>query len=447
LNSLVAKTGPLKILAVGDNAAELHATSGVLRSAGYEVIEASTGAAAHAAADQADLIVLGGTGDASVLLATLRTLLHARRADLGRTLDAKLRTVFEMAPVAIAMMDQSLKYEIVNPAFCALTGYGAEALIGAKAETVFRQARRIFEVTPGKEGAHSEEADLIRNDGSLVRVELRIACEGVEGARIVAITDISNRVIAERERDNVLASERAARSDAERSNRLKEEFLATLSHELRNPLNAILGWAHILGRTENLSPQVTRAVEAIERNSRLQAQMIADLLDYAGITFGKTRLAVSTIDPLPIVQEALKVVGASAQARRITINAFFQSERLAIEADPARVHQIALNLLTNAIKFSEEGGTVEVATFRAGQNFCLTVRDFGQGIKESILPRIFDRFGQEDSGSAKNHAGLGLGLAIVKKLVGLHEGSVEVASKGEGHGAIFTVQLPLSDKL
>jgi PAS domain S-box-containing protein len=500
VNSVAAKTGPLKILAVDDNAAALYATSRVLRSAGYEVIEASTGAAALAAADQADLVVLdinlpdidgfevcrrlrarpqtaqlpvlhlsatftnsndfdlglqaGADSyltrpvEAPVLLATVRTLLFARHADLvRRTLDAKLRTIFKVAPVAIAMMDRGLRYENVNPAFCALTGYGAETLIGAKAETVFRQAMHIFEVMPGKEGAHSEEADLVRKDGSSVRVELRIASEGVEGARIVVITDISSRAIAERERENLLASERAARADAERSNRLKEEFLATLSHELRNPLNAILGWAHILGRTEDLSPQVTRAVEAIERNSRLQAQMIADLLDYAGITFGKMRLTASTIDPLPIIREALEVVSASAQARRITINTSFQSERLAIEADPARVHQIVLNLLTNAIKFSEEGGTVEVATFRAGQEFCLTVRDFGKGIKESFVPRIFERFSQEDSSSTKNHGGLGLGLAIVKQLVGLHEGSIEVVSKGEGHGATFTVQLPLSDKL
>jgi len=500
VNIAIAKTGPITILAVDDNPAALYATSRVLRSAGYEVIEAATGGAALAAADRADLVVLdinlpdidgfevcrrlrarpqtaqlpilhlsatftnssdfdlgleaGADSyltrpvEAPVLLATVRTLLFARNADLiRRGLDAKLRTIFKVAPAALAMIDRHLKYESVNPAFCTLTGYDAAALIGSTAETVFGHALHIFESLPSKEASHIEEVDLIREDGTTVRVELRIASESVAGARIALMTDISNRVIAERERENLLASERAARADAERSNRLKEEFLATLSHELRNPLNAILGWAHILGRTENLPPTVTKAIEAIERNSRLQAQMIADLLDYAGITFGKMRLAAATIDPLPIVREALEVVSVSAHARRITINTTFETQGAAIEADPARLHQIVLNLLTNAIKFSQDGGTVEVGAHRTGQYFCLSVRDFGKGIKQSFLPHIFERFSQEDSSSTKNHGGLGLGLAIVKQLVGLHNGTIEAASEGERLGATFTVRLPLSDNV
>ena len=498
MNAPIAKTGPVKILAVDDNPAALYATSRVLRSAGYEVIEAATGGAAIAAADQADLIVLDinlpdidgfevcrrlrarpqtaqlpvlhlsatftNTTDfevgleagadsyltrpveAPVLLATVRTLLFARHADLiRRGLDAKLRTIFKVVPAAIAMTDRFLKYESVNPAFCALTGYAAEELIGAGTEAVFGRAMHIFESLSGKEASYTEEIDLVRQDRSTVRVELSIASESVAGARIVIMTDISNRAIAERERENLLASERAARAEAERSNRLKEEFLATLSHELRNPLNAILGWAHILGRTENLPPTATKAIEAIERNSRLQAQMIADLLDYAGITFGKMRLTAATIDPLPIVREALEVVNVSAHARRVTIETTFDTQDVAVEADPARLHQIVLNLLSNAAKFSHEGGRVEVSATRSGPDFCLTVRDFGKGIKPAFLPRIFERFSQEDSSSTKNHGGLGLGLAIVKQLVDLHNGTIEVASEGEGLGAAFTVRLPVSD--
>jgi PAS domain S-box-containing protein len=500
VNNAIAKTGPIKILAVDDNPAALYATSRVLRSAGYEVIEAATGSAALAAADKADLVVLDinlpdidgfevcrrlrarpqtaqlpvlhlsatftHTSDfelgleagadsyltrpveAPVLLATVRTLLFARHADLiRRGLDAKLRTIFKVSPVAIAMTDPYLTYESVNPAFCAITEYAAEELIGASAGTVFAQAMHIFESVTDKEGAFSGQVGLVRKDGAVVQVELHVAAESVAGARIVMLTDISSRVTAEREREKLLASERAARADAERSNRLKEEFLATLSHELRNPLNAILGWAHILGRTENLPPTATKAVQAIERNSRLQAQMIADLLDYAGITFGKMRLTAATIDPLPIVREALEVVSASAHERQITINTAFDTQGASIEADPARLHQIVLNLLTNATKFSQEGGKVEVAAHRAGQDFCLTVRDFGKGIKQSFLPRIFERFSQEDSSSTKSHGGLGLGLAIVKQLVGLHDGTIEVASEGEGRGATFTVRLPLSDSV
>jgi PAS domain S-box-containing protein len=500
LNTSATKTGPIKILAVDDNAAALYATSRVLRSGGYEVIEATTGAAALAAADAVDLVVLDinlpdidgfevcrrlrarpqtaqlpvlhlsatftNTTDfelgleagadsyltrpveAPVLLATVRTLLFARHADLiRRGLDAKLRTIFKVAPVAIAMTDQNLKYDSVNPAFCTLTGYAAEQLKGAAAETVFAQAMQIFDAAPTREAPYSEEVDLIRQDGSTVKVEVRIASESVTDARIVVMTDISNRVIAEREREKLLASERAARADAERSNRLKEEFLATLSHELRNPLNAILGWAHILARTDNLPATASKAIAAIERNSRLQAQMIADLLDYAGITFGKMRLTGSTIDPLPIVREALEVVSASALARQVNIVTSLEAQGATIEADPARLHQIVLNLLTNATKFSQEGGTVEVSTRRIADKFCLTVRDFGKGIKASFLPRVFERFSQEDSSSTRSHGGLGLGLAIVKQLVELHNGSIEVASEGEGHGATFIVRLPLTDKL
>jgi PAS domain S-box-containing protein len=495
---ITSKTGAIRILAVDDNPAALYATSRVLRSAGYEVIEAATGGAALAAADRADLVVLdinlpdidgfevcrrlrarpqtaqlpvlhlsatfthsadfelgleaGADSyltrpvEAPVLLATVRTLLFGRQADLiRRGLDAKLRTIFKVAPAAIAMADQHLKYESVNPAFCVLTGYAAENLIGFGAEAVFAKAMHIFEPAQSKEAAQTQEIDLIRRDGSTVRVELHFASESVAGARILVMNDISNRVTAERERENLLSSERAARAEAERSNRLKDEFLATISHELRNPLNAILGWAHILGRTENLPPTASKAIDAIERNTRLQAQMISDLLDYAGITYGKIRLTAATIDPLRTVHEALEIVSGAAHARRITINTSLETQDVAIEADPARLHQIVLNLLTNATKFSQDGGTVEVTARSEGPNFCLTVRDFGKGINPTFLPHIFERFSQEDSSSTRSHGGLGLGLAIVKQLVGLHNGTIEVTSQGEGHGATFTVRLPLSN--
>ena len=487
------RTGPLKILAVDDNPAALYATARVLRSAGYEVLEATTGNAALAAAAEADLVVLdvnlpdidgfevcrrlrarpetaqlpvlhlsatfthttdmklgleaGADSyltrpvEAPVLLATVRTLLFARHADfIRRGLDAKLRTIFKVAPVAIAMTDQNLRYESVNPAFCTLTGYSSEELIGLPASAIWGNDPKIFD----KENPYSGELNLIRKDRSTTPVELRVALEGVSGARIVVVTDISYRLAAEREREELLASERMARADAERSSRMKDEFLATLSHELRNPLNAILGWATILGRTENLPAPVVRAVQAIERNSRLQTQMIADLLDYAGINFGKMRLAISTVNPQAIVRGALEVVSNSAHARNIHFNTSFDGEGIAIEADPARMQQVVLNLLTNAIKFSRDGAGVEVSTSRAGNHFHLVVRDHGKGISPVFLPHIFERFSQQDSSSTKSHGGLGLGLAIVKQLVEQHGGSIEASSAGEDQGATFTFSIPLS---
>jgi PAS domain S-box-containing protein len=485
---------PIRILAVDDNAAALYATCRILRSAGYEVLQSATGSAALAIAHQADLVVLdinlpdmdgfevcrrlrataataqlpvvhlsatftqssdftlgleaGADSyltrpvEAPVLLATVRTLLFARNADfVRRGLDAKLGAIFKLAPIAIATTDHNLRYDSVNPAFCALTGYSSAELVGLPLATVFGAVNRVIDTE------HGGQLSFTRKDGTTAHVELRIASENISGSRIIVMTDISYRIKTEAERESLLARERAARAEAERSNLLKEEFLATLSHELRNPLNAILGWATLLGRTEGLPPSVLRGVQAIERNSRLQARMIADLLDYAGITFGKMRLAISTVDPYAVVRAALDVVAASAAARRVEVKAAFDAERLVVEADAVRLQQVVLNLLSNAIKFSAEGGTVEVSASRADRDFRLSVKDRGKGISQSFLPRIFERFSQQDSSSTKSYGGLGLGLAIVKQLVDLHAGSIEVASDGESQGATFTVCIPLSEKL
>jgi PAS domain S-box-containing protein len=497
------KGGPIKILAVDDNPAALYATTRVLRSAGYEVLQATTGTAALAAAAQADLVVLDvnlpdidgfevcrrlranpGTAqlpvlhlsatftqhkdfelgleagadsyltrpvEAPVLLATVRTLLFARHADfIRRGLDAKLHMMFKLAPIGIAMLDQSLNYESVNPEFCQLTGYSPEDLIGSPAPVVFGDQSAEFESEwldhRASDGSREGNVSFARKDGSPAQAEWRLAVERISGVRILVLTDISYRLAAERERDDLLSRERAARADAERGNRLKEEFLATLSHELRNPLNAILGWATVLGRARDIPPALMRGIQAIERNSRLQSQMIADLLDYAGISFGKIRLIASTVDPHAVVRAALEVVNESALARKINIRAVFEGEGCAVEADPSRLQQIVWNLLSNAIKFSPEGGTVEVRAVRLPESFQLIVADHGKGISREFVPRIFERFSQQESSTTKNYGGLGLGLAIVKQLVELHHGTIEARSDGEGCGATFIVNIPLSDK-
>jgi signal transduction histidine kinase len=223
-----------------------------------------------------------------------------------------------------------------------------------------------------------------------------------------------------------LESERAARAEAERMNRLKEELLATLSHELRNPLNAILGWATILIRRNDLPEPVTQGLQAIERNSRLQARMISDLLDYAAISEGKVCLAIETIDPYPAVRTALEGVAAAAHGAGVAVEASFDQESLRIEADAARLQQIVGNLLTNAIKFSNRGEAVLLTAGRSGDSFRLVVSDRGKGIEPESLPRIFDR----------------LGMAIVKQLADLHSGSIRAESAGKGLGATFTLELP-----
>jgi PAS domain S-box-containing protein len=491
---------PIRVLAVDDNSAALYATSRVLRAAGYEVIEASTGAAALAAASRADLVVLdvnlpdmdgfevcrrlraspetarlpvlhlsatftnssdfaqgfeaGADSyltrpvEAPVLIATVRTLLFARQADtIRRGSDAKLHAMFNLAPVAIAILDQAFNYESVNPAFCALTGYAIDELKGRRGDMVLSDSSgAAWDDALAAPGGHwSKQLSIRRKNGDIAKVEWQIATERISKVRILTATDITRQVQAENAREQLLESERAARAAAERSNRMKEEFLATLSHELRNPLNAILGWATVLGRKPDLSDSVRDGLKAIERNSRIQAQMIADLLDHAGITFGKMRLVAETIDPYPIVRAALDVVNSSAEHLGVSVLARFDDEAVKVEADPARLHQILTNLLSNAVKFSNRGSQVELEAGREGEFFRVSVSDHGRGIDPEFLPRIFERFSQQDATTTRSHGGLGLGLAIVKQLTDLLGGSIEAFSQGPGKGARFTVKIPLSE--
>jgi PAS domain S-box-containing protein len=500
-HEITKKSAPIRILVVDDNPAALYATSRVLRSAGYEVLEASTGSAALEAAPLADLVVLdinlpdmdgfevcrliraspktaqlpvlhlsatftqsadytqgfeaGADSyltrpvEAPVLIATVRTLLFARHADLvGRRVDARLRAMFELAPVAIAVLDDGLKLESVNPAYCALTGHAPYELVGRQFALCLSESpeneRQLAMLQSTIHERYSGHFTIRHKDGSLAEIQAQIAREKISGARILVAEDVSAQLHAERARESLLTGERAARAAAERSNRLKEEFLATLSHELRNPLNAILGWATLLNRKPGLPESVTQGLQAIERNSRIQARMISDLLDYAGITFGKVRLVIETIDPYPIVRATLESVNDAALAAGVELRAFFDQESVRIEADPARLQQIAWNLLTNAIKFSPRGSTVEVSARRHGDAFRLIVQDFGEGIEPEFLPRIFERFSQQDATTTRSHGGLGLGMAIVKQLTDVHGGCIQAQSRGRGQGATFTLDLPLS---
>lgn len=366
-----------------------------------------------------------------------------------RGLHAKLLTLFNLVPVAIAIFDEDFRYESVNPAYCALTGYAAEELLGKAGDTYL-----VIESEPldAQTAAHPEtgerwtrELRFEKKDGSVAEVEWQIAKESRSGVRILVATDVTelHRAAAARE-GFLLASERAARTEAEHSNRLNEEFLATLSHELRNPLNAILGWSTLLSRKPNLPDAVMHGLKAIERNSRLQAQMISDLQDYAGITSGKMRLVAETMDPYPVIRAALDVIAGPAEAAGVTLRTSFADESLSVEADPTRLQQIVWNLLSNAVKFSAEGGEVVLEAGRSGDCLVLVVTDAGRGIEPDLLPRIFERFSPRDATITRSHAGLGLGLTIVKQLADLHGGSIHAFSAGKGTGARFTVKIPLS---
>jgi PAS domain S-box-containing protein len=238
------------------------------------------------------------------------------------------------------------------------------------------------------------------------------------------------------------AAERA-RSSAEAANRAKDEFLATMSHELRTPLNAVLGWAMILRTNGDDEATRRRAVDTIERNARAQAQIIEDLLDVSRIVTGKLLLDVGAVNLVTVIDSVLDGVRLAADTKRIQIRRHIGQAAAVVSGDGTRLHQVVSNLLTNAVKFTPTGGTVEVRLERIDGLARISVADNGQGISPEFLPYVFDRFRQADGSTTRSHGGLGLGLAIVRHLVDLHGGTVHVTSPGVGLGATFSVEIPL----
>jgi signal transduction histidine kinase/ActR/RegA family two-component response regulator len=262
-----------------------------------------------------------------------------------------------------------------------------------------------------------------------------------EDRRTMLEKEIAERRRAEKNREALLVSERAARSEAERATRLKDEFVATLSHELRTPLNAIVGWASIL-RADRRTETINQGVEVIERNAKLQAQMIEELLDMSRIISGKLLFELEKTDVGELVEAAVAAVRPAAAAKGVVLN-LNVARSSSVSADPARLQQIAWNLLTNAIKFTPRAGRVDVTLREHQGQVELSVSDTGLGIKPEFLPFVFDRFRQADASTTRRHGGLGLGLSIVRSLVELHGGTVDVESPGEGQGATFIVRLPI----
>jgi signal transduction histidine kinase/ActR/RegA family two-component response regulator len=268
--------------------------------------------------------------------------------------------------------------------------------------------------------------------------------EPIEGPVLIATVRALLRArAAEDALRDVLAREQAARSAAESANRTKDEFLATLSHELRSPLGAILTWVTLLRSGEVEPWRMERALEAIERNTRIQVQLIEDLLDVSRIISGKLRLDLGSVDLADVIASALEAVRPTAVAKGVRLVAQHIAPLAPASADAARLHQVLWNLLSNAVKFTPKDGRVEVRLDQVASHAEIRVSDTGRGIDPAFQPHIFERFRQADSSSTRHEGGLGLGLAIVRHLVEMHGGAVRVESVGLGHGATFIVELPL----
>ncbi|HKY03761.1 MAG TPA: ATP-binding protein, partial [Blastocatellia bacterium] len=235
--------------------------------------------------------------------------------------------------------------------------------------------------------------------------------------------------------------------EAREANHTKDEFLATVSHELRTPINAILGWTQILLSREK-DPVARRALEIVERNAKTQAQLIEDILDASRVITGRFSLEIRPVDLASIIEAAVETVRPTARAHGVDLQTKFDSSDYTMNGDANRLQQVILNLLTNALKFTPGGGTVEVALRPSdsadGRQAQLVISDTGEGISAEFLPHVFDRFSQADSTTTRRHGGLGLGLAITRHLVELHGGTITAQSAGKGQGATFTVNLPLS---
>jgi signal transduction histidine kinase/ActR/RegA family two-component response regulator len=260
---------------------------------------------------------------------------------------------------------------------------------------------------------------------------------------VTTVEDISDRLASEAELRKQIEVQRIARNTAEKALRVKDEFLSTVSHEMRNPLNAVLGWTRILiDRKDVSADMLAGALRVIDRNATAQARMIDDLLDVARISAGKLRLDMEPVDFRTVTLAAVDLVLPAARTKQIEVRTTLDPKTRPVLGDQHRLQQIVSNLLSNAVKFTEPGGVVEVRLMPAGKLTRLVVSDTGHGISPDFLPFVFERFQQSDSSSARRHGGLGLGLALVRELVELHGGTVRAESPGEHRGATFTVDLP-----
>jgi PAS domain S-box-containing protein len=388
---------------------------------------------------------------------------RAHEEDLRRG-EERFRLLVEgVAEYAIFMLDPNGVVSTWNSGAERIKGYTAGDIIGQHFSIFYPEDARQsgwpdHELQMAAEtGKFIDNGWRLRKDGTTFWANVTITALRDEHGQLLGYAKLTRDLTdakrveametANQHREELLDAERNARMTAQRATRLKDEFLATLSHELRTPLSAILGWTQLLLRADaSKGPdEHKRAVEVIDRNARAQVKLIDDLLDLSRVMTGKLRLDLHQVSFASVVEAAVDSAKPSADVKGIRLKAILgSSSQDIVSADSARLQQVVWNLLTNAIKFTPKGGQVQVLLQRVNSHLELSVSDTGIGIPANYLPHVFDRFSQKDSSTTRAFGGLGLGLAICKQLVELHGGAIRVASQGEGKGATFSVQLPLS---
>jgi PAS domain S-box-containing protein len=373
-------------------------------------------------------------------LVAAKEALEVRTAELERA-NELIRTIAENAASGLLMLDDRGIATYVNPAATEETGHTLNEFASASLHDVLH--------APLERGGHPPENCPIRNarermqplknhrdvfmrkDGSTFPVSCSLSPlqrNGRAAGAVLEFRDITDEMLAQK--------------TLEDANRRKDQFLATLSHELRTPMTAVLGWARMLklGLTESESRE---ALDAIEKSAEIQAQLIDDVLDVSRIVAGKMTFKPAPIDVGPVLHAAMTTVHPAAAAKGIEILASVPPLLPQILGDEGRLQQVIWNLLANAVKFTPRGGAITIRLVHAGSVLRLTVQDNGKGIEPDYLPHVFEPFSQEDGTMTRSHEGIGLGLSIVRSLVELHGGRIRVASDGAGQGATFTIELPV----
>ncbi len=366
--------------------------------------------------------------------------------------EERFRNMADNAPVMVWVTDPMGYCTYLSQGWYDFTGQTQETGLGFgwlnRTHPDDRQmAERLFLDANQRQKAFKLEYRLQSKDGKYIWViDAASPWFGLDGqfkGYIGSVIDISERKQTEQEQEQLLQREQEARETAEQANRIKDEFLAVLSHELRSPLNAILGWAKLLRNGKLDATRTTYALETIERNAQLQSQLIEDLLDIARILRGKLSLNPSLVDLSIVISSALQTVRLAAEAKSLQIQTVFSPSQVAVLGDARRLQQVVCNLLSNAVKFTPASGQITIALTHTETDAQIQVLDTGKGINPDFLPYVFEHFRQEDGATTRKFGGLGLGLAIARQIVELHGGTVAVDSPGEGQGATFTVQLPL----
>jgi PAS domain S-box-containing protein len=501
---VISHETPSRILVVDDDPPARYALSRTLRKHGFEVIEAASGeealrlggledpdlvlldvnlpdihgfdvarrmksadltrhtpilhlsSSAIRAEDRVDGLAAGADAylvepvEPGELVANIRALLRLRKAEAGlQRTTAMLGAVIEASPLAIAVLDGERRVLRWNPAAERLFGIKASDIEGESSDSHLPSLMtRFHDITMRAAQLQPTapiECEYRRADGSVVDIAMFAAPVEQPRGYVAIFEDISSRKRFERERSEWLVREREARTEAEAASRLKDEFLATLSHELRTPLNAILGWLQILRQDTIDIDKRNRALEVIERNARAQQQIINDILEVSQIVRGRLRLDVKAIDLAAAVEAAVESVRPTVSGKRQTLAVTLPAMRAVVSADPARLQQMLWNLLSNATKYTAREGRIEVTVAVGEVDAEIAIRDNGIGIAPGTLPHVFERFRQGDAGPTREYGGLGLGLALVRHLADMHGGSIRASSEGLGHGAVFTLALPLAE--